>query len=239
MSIFKIPVNFCDELRALISRFWWGIEENKRGINWVAWRKLCQSKSLGGMGFRDFRLFNIALLGKQVWRLLTEPESLWARLIRAKYYPTGFIMSASLGHNSSYTWRGFLEARDLLCGGWRRRIEDGLSTRVWGDAWLPETQTGRILSLQVPGYENMLVAELMEEHGSGWNDTLLSVAEKDGEYSVRSAYRRLTGDRDALELGGVSNWEKERWLWNRLWKVPVWPRVKLFFWQLCSEALAT
>ncbi|XP_074267517.1 uncharacterized protein LOC141590899 [Silene latifolia] len=36
-----------------------------------------------------------------------------------------------------------------------------------------------------------------------------------------------------------SNWEKEKWLWNRLWKVRVWPRVKLFFWQLCSGALAT
>ncbi|XP_074300327.1 uncharacterized protein LOC141631572 [Silene latifolia] len=42
-----------------------------------------------------------------------------------------------------------------------------------------------------------------------------------------------------MEMGSVSDWEKEKWLWNSLWKVPVWPRVKLFFWQLCNEALAT
>ncbi|XP_074289142.1 uncharacterized protein LOC141614282 [Silene latifolia] len=65
------------------------------------------------------------------------------------------------------------------------------------------------------------------------------VAEKDGLYSVRSAYRRLAGEAESVEVGGASDWEKEKWLWNRLWKIPVWPRVKLFFWQLCSEALAT
>ncbi|XP_074297338.1 uncharacterized protein LOC141628049 [Silene latifolia] len=266
MSIFKIPASFCDELRVLISRFWWGFEDGKRGISWVAWRKLCQSKSLGGMGFRDFHLFNMALLGKQVWRLMTETEGLWAQLMRAKYYPTGNIMSAILGSNPSYTWRGILEARDMLRSGWRRRIGDGLSTRVWGDAWLPGTQTGCIISPQVPGREGMMVAELLEVNGNGWNDALLDtmflpfererirnirlssnrpvdewywVAEKDGIFTVKSAYRRLAGEGMELELGGMSNWEREKWLWNRLWKVPVWPRVKLFFWQLCSEALAT
>ncbi|XP_074288026.1 uncharacterized protein LOC141613185 [Silene latifolia] len=44
MSIFKIPANFCDELRSLISRFWWGHEEGKRGISWVAWQRLCMQR---------------------------------------------------------------------------------------------------------------------------------------------------------------------------------------------------
>ncbi|XP_074283482.1 uncharacterized protein LOC141608031 [Silene latifolia] len=44
---------------------------------------------------------------------------------------------------------------------------------------------------------------------------------------------------EAVDLAEQSDRLRERWLWNNLWKVPVWPRVKLFFWQLCSEALAT
>ncbi|XP_074313399.1 uncharacterized protein LOC141648569 [Silene latifolia] len=71
------------------------------------------------------------------------------------------------------------------------------------------------------------------------SDSWFWVAEKDGIYTVKSAYRRLVGDKSELEVGGASNWVREKWLWNRLWKIPVWPRVKLFFWQLCSEALAT
>ncbi|XP_074315639.1 uncharacterized protein LOC141651843 [Silene latifolia] len=264
MSIFKIPVNFCDELRSLISRFWWGHEEGKRGISWVAWKRLCRPKGLGGMGFRDFHMFNIALIGKQVWRLMTEPDNLWARLMRARYYPTGDFSTAELGYNPSYTWRGILEARKEIWNGLRRRIGDGQSTRVWTDAWIPNSQSGRVLSPCVPGHEDMLVGDLLDENG--WKNELVDelflpferdrirqirlgvhrprdewywCSEKDGVYSVRSAYRCLAGEKDDLELGGASNWEREKWLWNRLWKVPVWPRVKLFFWQLCSEALAT
>ncbi|XP_074302488.1 uncharacterized protein LOC141634059 [Silene latifolia] len=65
MSVFKIPANFCDELRAIIARFWWGHNEDKRGIHWVSWSKMARPKGVGGMGFRDFRQFNLALLGKQ------------------------------------------------------------------------------------------------------------------------------------------------------------------------------
>ncbi|XP_074297449.1 uncharacterized protein LOC141628177 [Silene latifolia] len=85
MSIFKIPVNFCEELCSMMSRFWWWHEEGKRGINWVSWRKLCQPKCMSGMGFRNFKLFNLELLSKQSWRLTTETESLWARVIKARY----------------------------------------------------------------------------------------------------------------------------------------------------------
>jgi hypothetical protein len=42
-------------------------------------------KNEGGMGFRDFHSFNLAMLAKQSWRLITEPTSLCARVLRAKY----------------------------------------------------------------------------------------------------------------------------------------------------------
>ena len=37
------------------------------------------------MGFRDMHSFYLAMLAKQVWRLLLEPNSLCARVLRAKY----------------------------------------------------------------------------------------------------------------------------------------------------------
>jgi hypothetical protein len=33
-------------------------------IHWVKWDKVCNSKEIGGLGIRDLRAFNIALLGK-------------------------------------------------------------------------------------------------------------------------------------------------------------------------------
>jgi len=43
---------------------------------------LCHHKKQGGMGFKDLRVFNEALLAKQGWRLLTHPNSLVAPCLK-------------------------------------------------------------------------------------------------------------------------------------------------------------
>lgn len=76
MSVFKFSSSFCDEMRSLVSQFWWGQKHNERKIHWVAWKKLCKPKEAGGIGFRDMKMFNWALLGKQAWRLAISQGSL-------------------------------------------------------------------------------------------------------------------------------------------------------------------
>lgn len=58
----------------------------------MSWNRLSRHKTAGGMGFRDFRDFNLALLGKQGWRFLSNPESLVIRVYKARYFPkTNFL----------------------------------------------------------------------------------------------------------------------------------------------------
>ncbi|XP_074305509.1 uncharacterized protein LOC141640725 [Silene latifolia] len=174
-------------------------------------------------------------------------------------------MTAELGNNTSYTWRGIHKARSVLARGLRRRIDDGTTTSVWRDAWMVGTQAGRVLSPCVQGHEDMKLEELIRPNGEGWDCEKLEhfflpfeceriagiqLVEIGQEMSGFGAMRgiafkplsRLIGiwrERTLKEGRGASDWEREKWLWNRLWKIPVWPRVKLFFWELCGEALAT
>jgi hypothetical protein len=95
MSCFELPLATCEKLKTLIANRWWGVENGKKKMHWRSWAWLSTPKCLGGMGFRDFALFNQAMLAKQGWRLLTVPDSLCARVLKGRYYPdTDFLHAA-------------------------------------------------------------------------------------------------------------------------------------------------
>ncbi|XP_062089564.1 uncharacterized protein LOC133796097 [Humulus lupulus] len=47
------------------------------GAGNVAWEDVCKSKAKGGLGIRDVDLWNIAAMGKYVWAVAKNKESLW------------------------------------------------------------------------------------------------------------------------------------------------------------------
>ena len=87
------------------------------------------------MGFKDIHSFNMALLAKQGWRLLTEPNSLFSRIFKAKYFPWCSFFKAKLGSNPSYIWRSILAARKLLAASIQWKIGNGMSVNIWDDDW--------------------------------------------------------------------------------------------------------
>lgn len=121
MSCFKLPASLCIELASLIAKFWWGQKKEENKIRWVSWRKMCESKANGGMGFKDLKTFNMALLAKQGWRIHKEEYSLLHRIFKANYFPSSNFKESKLGAAPSYVWRGIWEAKSLLLKGCRWR----------------------------------------------------------------------------------------------------------------------
>jgi hypothetical protein len=105
MSCFQVSVAICDKMKKCIANHWWSFEAGRQKMHWRSWEWLTSPKSLGGLGFRDFTLFNQAMLGKQGWRLLTEPSSLCARVLKGRYYPDIDFLSAPKPRSCSFTWR--------------------------------------------------------------------------------------------------------------------------------------
>lgn len=108
MSVFYLTKELCNELSAMIGKFWWSQQDNESKIHWIGWQTLTKPKSHGGLGFRDIHNFNIAMLSRQVWRSTQRPDSLCSRVLRAKYFPEGNIMEAQAADGISYAWRSLL-----------------------------------------------------------------------------------------------------------------------------------
>jgi hypothetical protein len=127
MGIFKLPFGLLDELTKLIRDFWWGMENGKRKTHWISWDSMLRPKDEGGLGFKDMRLFNQALLAKQAWRLLQNPETLCAQVLKAKYYPQGMLADTAFPGNASTTWRAIEYGLELVKKGMIWRIGNGAS----------------------------------------------------------------------------------------------------------------
>ncbi|KAH9658155.1 hypothetical protein KPL70_023379 [Citrus sinensis] len=141
MSVFKIPMGVCDDIKKMVAKFWWGSKREERNIHWAKWENMSQAKCLGGMGFHDFSSFNRALLAKQGWRIRQCPDSLVARVLQAKYFQSKNFLDAKLGSNPSYIWRSLLWGRKIICSGSRWRVGNGQKIHVHKANWIPQPST--------------------------------------------------------------------------------------------------
>ena len=148
MSVFKLPDSLCKELNSMMGNFWWGQKGRERRMAWVSWEKLCKPKSNEGMGFRDFKALNLALLAKQGWRMLENPNALVHRVYKAKYFANESFLNAQVGRRPSYVWRSIMAAKDIIMKGSQWCIGNGQKVHIWEDRWIPNLDSFKVISPQ-------------------------------------------------------------------------------------------
>ena len=168
MSCFKLPDSLCDEMMGMIRNFWWGQKKEERKIAWLSWQKMCEPKCDGGLGFKNLKWFNMALLAKQGWHLQMGGDSLVYRVLKAKYFPMSDFVHASIGHIPSYTWRSLISAQSLVIEGMRWRVGNGANIKIWQDKWLPGVSSHRVLSPRLFLSADMNVADLIDTGTVRW-----------------------------------------------------------------------
>ncbi|KAK9733301.1 hypothetical protein RND81_04G058600 [Saponaria officinalis] len=235
MSLFHIPEGVIDEIHAAMAKFWWDSTEERKKIHLLRWEKLCLPKSIGGMGFRDIRVFNLTLLAKQIWRLMEYLES--------------------------FIWC----AKSLLLEGLKWRVGNGECIHVWSDAWLPGQSSSRVPTPLSGANLELRVTDLIDTKNYCWKeddlssnmteddiklvrellistrlhvDTLFWWPSSNGIFSVKSAYYLgMRGRLSGVSLA-PSVLENQDGVWKRIWGLKIPPKLSHFSWRACVNILA-
>ncbi|KAG7543424.1 Reverse transcriptase zinc-binding domain [Arabidopsis thaliana x Arabidopsis arenosa] len=265
MSCFLLPKNIRSKLSSAISNFWWSNKQESKGLHWIAWDKLCSPLSEGGLGFKMFEDFNLALLAKQLWRLVRFPDSLLARVLRGRYFKYSSPLSVKPSYLPSYGWRSMLAARPLLLSGLRKNIGSGFDTRVWSDPWIPSIPARPAKGRLANPDPNLFVNDLIDPGTKRWKvdklqdlvspedvpailglhpsltfsrDLFIWSHTKSGNYTVKTGYLAAQACRRGdcdLPFQGPSVTA----LQAQSWKIPTSRKIKHFIWQSASGCLAT
>jgi hypothetical protein len=131
-------------------------------------------KFMGGMDFRDIKLFNQAMLARQCWRLLTDSESLCAKVLKVMYFPNGFFLDSTITRSCSFAWRSLMFDKDLLIKGIMWRIRDRDTVRITRDIWVLGALCHPIKPI-VYILDNLRVSALINKATRQWNQELIEV----------------------------------------------------------------
>jgi len=85
MQCFQLPSVVANNIDRISREFFWKKHNTEKGLPLVAWNKICRLKQNGGIGLRKTAAINQAYQSKLAWKIFTNQNSMWVRLMRNKY----------------------------------------------------------------------------------------------------------------------------------------------------------
>ena len=93
---------------------WRGADNNRKSYNLAAWNSTMKPKDKGGLGVKNLRLHNEALLIKQLDKFYRKANVQWVRLIWGKYYTQGAPHVKR--EKGSFWWKDILRLHNQYLG---------------------------------------------------------------------------------------------------------------------------
>ena len=81
MQTALLPRGLCEALDTKSRGFLWGDTMEGRKTHLINWETVTKEKSKGGLGIRKMQHMNKALMAKLGWKLLTDRNKLWVRVL--------------------------------------------------------------------------------------------------------------------------------------------------------------
>lgn len=125
----------CEHIDKLNRNFLWGCFEGARKIHLVNWNQVCKNKKHGGLGIRKAREQNSTFISKLGWKLISNAEDLWCKVLKSKYLRKHSISSWPTKRRASHTWKSIIKNRDVLDKNIKRNVGTGEDISLWTDWW--------------------------------------------------------------------------------------------------------
>jgi len=144
LSTFKAPESIYKTIINIQRRFLWGWGKERRSIAWVSWEDLCKPKEEGGLGLKDIKKVNAALLAKWRWRFLSQDKGKWKEVLESKYGGELDCHHLPVKYQS-WWWRDLVKVcREGGGEGWFQKeihwvLGRGDKVRFWDDVWIGDT----------------------------------------------------------------------------------------------------
>lgn len=120
---------------------------------------------IGGLGFRDFLLFNQALLAKQGWEILTQTSFTIHVFQIYLLFPTPLFYNVTTPLYPFFVQKGLLWGRQLLQMGIGWRVRNGESTSIMNSGKTNFKPFSPLTATNSPS----IVADLITKQGEAWN----------------------------------------------------------------------
>ncbi|XP_035544681.1 uncharacterized protein LOC118348042 [Juglans regia] len=141
LSLFPLPASIASRIEKLQRDFLWSGLGDERKFHLVGWENVCSPLRDGGLGVRNVRAFNKALLGKWLWRYNHERGALWKGVVDMKYGSErwGWCSKEGRGTYGVGLWKFIRKGWGSFASNTRLRLGDGSRISFWQDVWLGNT----------------------------------------------------------------------------------------------------
>jgi len=195
----------------------------------------------------------VAKLG---WKYLTQPENFWVQQMTAKYGAPEHFFAARQKQHDSWVWKCLLRIRSFIKQGIRWKVGNGRNINFWTDTWCADKPLASTLGLDcgplsdaelrvsdfitpekqwdTAKLQQYLPPDLIQRvHSiplpySNVTDSFCWGLTGSGEFSIKSATWKAHEN-----LGYI----QPPWQFKWIWKLDVMPKIRIFTWQLCHNAL--
>lgn len=245
MNTFTIPDNIINSMESSQRDFWWGKSIPREGYL-RSWPRICTHKYQGGLGFGNHKYVNLSILTKTAWNVIHKPDLLCVIILKRKYFKSFHPLHRPKKDDVSWVWRSISRGIEVIRKNSKWKVRNGENIYAFTDNWIPSFCEPKCISN--PNL-NFLVSAFIDEDTKSWkpdlvnayftqqnarniigtriplsgNDMLVWPHTKNGMFSVKSAYKIISGQHDFLHNSQNSNH-----VYKSLWNLPILPKVQNF-----------